>query len=79
LRTIRLRASSRPGLPRTDCEAPLLPPRGGTRDGFVPRFGAGKGKLEGTRIRVLLTDDHAMFRQGVREMLSTDEGDRGRQ
>jgi DNA-binding NarL/FixJ family response regulator len=29
--------------------------------------------LEDTRIRVLLADDHAMFRQGVREMLSTDE------
>jgi DNA-binding NarL/FixJ family response regulator len=27
-----------------------------------------------TRIRVLLADDHAMFRQGIREMLSTDEG-----
>ena len=26
-----------------------------------------------TRTRVLLADDHAMFRQGVREMLSTDE------
>lgn len=26
------------------------------------------------RIRVLLADDHAMFRQGIREMLSTDEG-----
>ncbi|MEJ7816402.1 MAG: response regulator transcription factor [Rubrobacter sp.] len=25
------------------------------------------------RIRVLLADDHAMFRQGIREMLSTDE------
>jgi DNA-binding NarL/FixJ family response regulator len=25
-------------------------------------------------IKVLLADDHAMFRQGVREMLSTDEG-----
>ena len=25
------------------------------------------------RIRVLLADDHAMFRQGVREMLTTDE------
>jgi DNA-binding NarL/FixJ family response regulator len=29
--------------------------------------------LEDTRIRVLLADDHAMFRQGVGEMLSTDE------
>jgi DNA-binding NarL/FixJ family response regulator len=29
--------------------------------------------LAGTRTRVLLADDHAMFRQGVREMLSTDE------
>ena len=27
----------------------------------------------GSRIRVLLADDHAMFRQGVREMLATDE------
>ena len=26
------------------------------------------------KIKVLLADDHAMFRQGVREMLSTDEG-----
>ena len=25
------------------------------------------------RVRVLLADDHAMFRQGIREMLSTDE------
>ena len=25
------------------------------------------------RIRVLLADDHAMFRQGIKEMLSTDE------
>jgi DNA-binding NarL/FixJ family response regulator len=30
--------------------------------------------MSGSRIRVLLADDHAMFRQGVREMLSTDEG-----
>jgi len=30
--------------------------------------------LEGTKIRVLLADDHAMFRQGVKEMLATDEG-----
>jgi DNA-binding NarL/FixJ family response regulator len=30
--------------------------------------------VSGSRIRVLLADDHAMFRQGVREMLSTDEG-----
>jgi DNA-binding NarL/FixJ family response regulator len=30
--------------------------------------------LEDTRISVLLADDHAMFRQGIREMLSTDEG-----
>jgi len=29
--------------------------------------------LADTRIRVLLADDHAMFRQGIREMLSTDE------
>ena len=26
-----------------------------------------------SRIRVLLADDHAMFRQGIKEMLSTDE------
>ena len=26
------------------------------------------------KIRVLLADDHAMFRQGIREMLSTDDG-----
>jgi DNA-binding NarL/FixJ family response regulator len=30
--------------------------------------------LEDARIRVLLADDHAMFRQGVKEMLTTDEG-----
>jgi DNA-binding NarL/FixJ family response regulator len=30
--------------------------------------------LADTRIRVLLADDHAMFRQGIREMLSTDDG-----
>jgi DNA-binding NarL/FixJ family response regulator len=30
--------------------------------------------MSSSRIRVLLADDHAMFRQGVREMLSTDEG-----
>jgi len=30
--------------------------------------------LEAKSIRVLLADDHAMFRQGIREMLSTDEG-----
>ncbi len=30
--------------------------------------------MEGTKIRVLLADDHAMFRQGVKEMLATDEG-----
>lgn len=30
--------------------------------------------MAGTRTRVLLADDHAMFKQGVREMLSTDEG-----
>jgi DNA-binding NarL/FixJ family response regulator len=30
--------------------------------------------LADSRIRVLLADDHAMFRQGIREMLSTDEG-----
>jgi len=29
--------------------------------------------LANGRIRVLLADDHAMFRQGIREMLSTDE------
>jgi DNA-binding NarL/FixJ family response regulator len=38
------------------------------------RFGAGEGRLAGAGIKVLLADDHAMFRQGVREMLSTDEG-----
>ena len=27
-----------------------------------------------SKIRVLLADDHAMFRQGIKEMLSTDEG-----
>jgi DNA-binding NarL/FixJ family response regulator len=36
------------------------------------RFGV--GRLAGAKTRVLLADDHAMFRQGVREMLSTDEG-----
>ena len=30
--------------------------------------------MEDARIRVLLADDHAMFRQGVKEMLTTDEG-----
>jgi DNA-binding NarL/FixJ family response regulator len=30
--------------------------------------------LGDTKIRVLLADDHTMFRQGVTEMLSTDEG-----
>jgi DNA-binding NarL/FixJ family response regulator len=29
--------------------------------------------LADSRIRVLLADDHAMFRQGIKEMLSTDE------
>jgi DNA-binding NarL/FixJ family response regulator len=29
--------------------------------------------LADNRIRVLLADDHAMFRQGIKEMLSTDE------
>jgi DNA-binding NarL/FixJ family response regulator len=29
--------------------------------------------LSDKRIRVLLADDHAMFRQGIKEMLSTDE------
>src|SRR5215210_9495882 len=33
----------------------------------------GKGKLADRKIQVLLADDHAMFRQGIREMLSTDE------
>jgi DNA-binding NarL/FixJ family response regulator len=33
----------------------------------------GEGEVADGRIRVLLADDHAMFRQGVREMLSTDE------
>ncbi len=28
-------------------------------------------------IRVVLADDHTMFRQGLREMLSTDEGIEG--
>ena len=42
--------------------------------GFFFRSGTGgEGKLADTKIRVLLADDHAMFRQGVREMLSTDE------
>jgi DNA-binding NarL/FixJ family response regulator len=31
------------------------------------------GKLADSKIRVLLADDHAMFRQGIKEMLSTDE------
>jgi DNA-binding NarL/FixJ family response regulator len=31
------------------------------------------GRLAAANIRVLLADDHAMFRQGIREMLSTDE------
>jgi DNA-binding NarL/FixJ family response regulator len=34
----------------------------------------GEGRLADAGIKVLLADDHAMFRQGVREMLSTDEG-----
>jgi YesN/AraC family two-component response regulator len=29
---------------------------------------------EDGRIRVLLADDHTMFRQGLKEMLSTDSG-----
>ncbi len=33
-----------------------------------------EGRLGGAKTRVLLADDHAMFRQGVREMLSTDDG-----
>jgi DNA-binding NarL/FixJ family response regulator len=33
----------------------------------------GESRLAGARTRVLLADDHAMFRHGVREMLSTDE------
>jgi DNA-binding NarL/FixJ family response regulator len=33
-----------------------------------------EGRTTNEPIRVLLADDHAMFRQGVREMLSTDEG-----
>lgn len=32
------------------------------------------GPKAGSRIRVLLADDHTMFRQGIKEMLSTDEG-----
>ncbi len=39
----------------------------------VSRYGTGWGDLTDKRIRVLLADDHAMFRQGIREMLSTDE------
>ena len=39
----------------------------------VSPFGTGEGKLADKRIRVLLADDHAMFRQGIKEMLSTDE------
>ena len=31
------------------------------------------GRKANTRVKVLLADDHAMFRQGVSEMLSTDE------
>jgi DNA-binding NarL/FixJ family response regulator len=45
-----------------------------------------EGSVAGTKTRVLLADDHAMFRQGVREMLSTDgeiqvvgEADNGRE
>jgi DNA-binding NarL/FixJ family response regulator len=34
----------------------------------------GEGEVADGRIEVLLADDHAMFRQGVREMLSTNEG-----
>jgi DNA-binding NarL/FixJ family response regulator len=34
----------------------------------------GEGRSASGPIRVLIADDHAMFRQGVREMLSTDEG-----
>jgi DNA-binding NarL/FixJ family response regulator len=33
----------------------------------------GEGRVTDSRIRVLLADDHAMFRQGIKEMLSTDE------
>ena len=29
--------------------------------------------MENGTIRILLVDDHTMFRQGLREMLSTDE------
>jgi DNA-binding NarL/FixJ family response regulator len=36
-------------------------------------LGTGEGKLADSNIRVLLADDHAMFRQGIKEMLSTDE------
>jgi DNA-binding NarL/FixJ family response regulator len=32
------------------------------------------GAIKGAPIKVLLVDDHTMFRQGLREMLSTDEG-----
>ena len=31
-------------------------------------------RRNGARVRVLLADDHTMFRQGLREMLATDEG-----
>jgi DNA-binding NarL/FixJ family response regulator len=42
--------------------------------GLFFRPGTGEeGKLADKKIKVLLADDHAMFRQGVREMLSTDE------
>ena len=41
--------------------------------GLFVRPGTGEDKLADTKIKVLLADDHAMFRQGVREMLSTDE------
>jgi DNA-binding NarL/FixJ family response regulator len=36
------------------------------------RFGTEEGELPDSKIRVLLADDHTMFRQGIKEMLSTD-------
>jgi DNA-binding NarL/FixJ family response regulator len=36
-------------------------------------LGTEEGKLADNKIRVLLADDHAMFRQGIKEMLSTDD------
>jgi hypothetical protein len=39
----------------------------------VSRFKPGEGKLTDSKIRVLLAADHAMFRQCMKEMLSTGE------